>query len=84
MVIHGRDGLDEMTVTDETAVVELRDGKLTKYTLTPEQFSLKRAKREDVVGGTPEENGQITRDILAGKKAPRETLSYLTLVQHCI
>ncbi|MDN6809637.1 anthranilate phosphoribosyltransferase, partial [Lentilactobacillus parabuchneri] len=77
MVIHGRDGLDEMTVADETAVVELRDGQLTKYVLTPEQFGLKRAKPEDLVGGTPEENGQITRDILAGKKGPQRDIVLL-------
>lgn len=77
MVIHGRDGLDEMTAADETAVVELKDGKLTKYTLTPEQFGLKRSKRADLVGGTPEENGQITRDILAGKKGPKRDIVLL-------
>lgn len=77
MVIHGRDGLDEMTTADETAVVELKDGKLTKYTLTPEQFGLKRSKRADLVGGTPEENGQITRDILAGKKGPKRDIVLL-------
>ncbi|EHO49924.1 anthranilate phosphoribosyltransferase [Lentilactobacillus kisonensis] len=77
MVIHGRDGLDEMTVADETAVVELKDGKLTKYILTPEQFGFNRANRDDLVGGTPEENGQITRDILAGKKGPRRDIVLL-------
>lgn len=77
MVIHGRDGLDEMTVADETAVVELRAGKLTQYVLTPEQFSFKRAARQDLVGGTPEENGQITRDILAGKKGAKRDIVLL-------
>lgn len=77
MVIHGRDGLDEMTTADETAVVELRDGHLTKYTLTPEQFGLKRSHRADLVGGTPEDNGQITRNILAGKKGPQRDIVLL-------
>ncbi len=66
MVVHGRDGLDEMTTTDETAVVELQDDHLTKYTVTPEQFGLKRRQRADLVGGTPEANADITRRILAG------------------
>ncbi|KRL66594.1 anthranilate phosphoribosyltransferase [Lentilactobacillus diolivorans DSM 14421] len=77
MVIHGRDGLDEMTTADETAVVELKDGRLTNYTLTPEQFGFTRSQREDLVGGTPEENGQITRDILAGKKGPKRDIVLL-------
>lgn len=77
MVIHGRDGRDEMTTADETAVVELRDGHLTKYTLTPEQFGLKRSQRADLVGGTPEDNGQITRNILAGKKGPQRDIVLL-------
>ncbi len=77
MVIHGCDGLDEMTTTGETDVVELKDGTLTRYTLTPEQFGLKRTKREDLVGGTPEENGQITRDILAGKPGAKREIVLL-------
>ncbi len=74
MVIHGRDGLDEITNAGETAVVELNNGKLTKYVLTPEQFGLKRAQRQDLVGGTPEDNAVITRDILNGKKGPKRDI----------
>ena len=77
MVIHGRDGLDEMTTADETAVVELRDGKLTCYTLTPEQFGFNRSQRDELVGGTPEDNGKITRDILSGKKGPKRDIVLL-------
>ncbi|GAF36157.1 anthranilate phosphoribosyltransferase [Lentilactobacillus farraginis] len=77
MVIHGRDGLDEMTTADETAVVELRDGKLTRYTLTPEQFGFNRSQRDELVGGTPEDNGKITRDILSGKKGPKRDIVLL-------
>lgn len=77
MVIHGRDGLDEMTTADETAVVELRDGKLTRYILTPEQFGFNRSQRDELVGGTPEDNGKITRDILSGKKGPKRDIVLL-------
>lgn len=77
MVVHGRDGLDEMTTVDETIVVELRDGRLTKYTITPEQFGLARSHRADLIGGTPETNAQITRDILAGNPGPHRDIIVL-------
>ena len=77
MVVHGRDGLDEMTTADETAVVELQDDHLTKYTVTPEQFGLKRRQRADLVGGTPEANANITRRILAGDHGPQRDIVLL-------
>ncbi|ARY90776.1 MULTISPECIES: anthranilate phosphoribosyltransferase [Lacticaseibacillus] len=77
MVVHGRDGLDEITTADETIVVELRDGHLTKYTITPEQFGLARSQRADLIGGTPETNAQITRDILAGNPGPHRDIILL-------
>ncbi|MGO3582445.1 MAG: anthranilate phosphoribosyltransferase [Lacticaseibacillus paracasei] len=77
MVVHGRDGLDEMTTADETAVVELQDDHLTKYTVTPEQFGLKRRQRADLVGGTPEANADITRRILAGDHGPQRDIVLL-------
>lgn len=77
MVVHGRDGLDEMTTADETIVVELRDGRLKKYTVTPEQFGLTRSHRADLVGGSPEANAQITRDVLAGNPGPHRDIVLL-------
>ncbi|EPC70321.1 anthranilate phosphoribosyltransferase [Lacticaseibacillus paracasei subsp. paracasei Lpp126] len=77
MVVHGRDGLDELTTADETAVVELQDDHLTKYTVTPEQFGLKRRQRADLVGGTPEANADITRRILAGDHGPQRDIVLL-------
>lgn len=64
----GCDGMDEITVTGPTHCCEIRDGKLRTFDITPEQFGLKTHKLEDIVGGTPEENAQITRDILLGKE----------------
>ncbi|MBO5486702.1 MAG: anthranilate phosphoribosyltransferase [Eubacterium sp.] len=64
----GSDGLDEITVTGPTHCCELRDGKLRSFEIAPEQFGLKTYALEDIVGGTPEENAQIARDILSGKE----------------
>ena len=66
MVIHGGDGLDEATLTAETIVVEIDNGTLRQYSITPEDFGLSRSGRDALMGGTPEENAQITRDILEG------------------
>ena len=77
MVIHGRDGLDEITTANETAVIELQDGQLTQYVLTPEQFGLPRSQSADLVGGTPAENAAITRDILTGKTGPQRDIVLL-------
>jgi anthranilate phosphoribosyltransferase len=71
MVVYGQDGLDEISLSSPTSVCELRDGNFKSYTLEPEQFGFVRCKKEDLMGGTPAENAQITRDILSGKKGPR-------------
>ncbi|WP_367568489.1 anthranilate phosphoribosyltransferase [Lacrimispora sp.] len=67
MVVCGDDGLDEATVTGPTHVCEIRFGELTRYVITPEDLSLKRTSLSDLVGGTPADNAEITRDILYGK-----------------
>ena len=67
MVVCGGDGLDEATVTGPTHVCEIRFGELTAYDITPEQFGLERCRLDDLLGGTPEENAEITRDILSGR-----------------
>ncbi|ANK58810.1 MULTISPECIES: anthranilate phosphoribosyltransferase [Loigolactobacillus] len=71
MVVHGADGLDEVSLTGPTQVCELQQGEFSSYAITPEQFGLKRCQPADLVGGTPADNAQITRDILAGKKGPQ-------------
>lgn len=70
MVVYGQDGLDEISLSAPTTVCELQDGAFSSYILTPEQFGLTRCRKEDLVGGSPAENAQITRDILAGRKGP--------------
>ncbi|KRL97119.1 anthranilate phosphoribosyltransferase [Liquorilactobacillus satsumensis] len=77
MVVHGRDGLDELTTAAETAVVELKEHKLTKYTITPAQFGLKQCSAADLLGGDPNENAQITRAVLQGQKGPKRDVVLL-------
>ncbi len=68
VAVCGEDGLDEITLTGETVVCEIRYGEITRYTITPEQFGLRRCSLDEMIGGNPEENAQITRDILSGKE----------------
>lgn len=68
LVVYGEDKLDEISVSSETFVAELKeDGTITTYEIKPEDFGFKRGTKEDIVGGTPEENAQVTRGILEGK-----------------
>ena len=72
MVVYGRERLDELSTAGETAVCEFNNGEYSSYVLTPEQFGLTRSTKQDLEGGTPEENAAITRDILSGKdKGPK-------------
>lgn len=68
MVVYGQDKLDEISMSAPTTVCEIRDGWFKSYVITPETFGLERCTREDLAGGTPEENAKITRDILGGEK----------------
>ncbi|MDR2568342.1 MAG: anthranilate phosphoribosyltransferase [Mycoplasmataceae bacterium] len=67
IVVHGCDGLDEITICDETIVAEITNNKINKYKISPEQFGLKRYPQADILGGTPEENQQIVLDVLDNK-----------------
>ena len=73
-VVHGCDGLDEITLTGETKVCELVKGEIKEYLLRPESFGLKACKSEDLVGGSPEENAEILKHILSGKKGPQRDI----------
>ena len=68
MVVSGEDNMDEITLTGETTVSEIKDGKVTTYTITPEQFGLKQCEIAKLQGGDGAVNAQITRDILSGKE----------------
>jgi len=67
LVVHGRDGLDEITTTDTTDISEQNNGKLTSYEITPEEFGIKRAKMGDLAGGDASFNAKILMDLLGGK-----------------
>ena len=71
MVVYGQDKIDEISMSAPTTVCEVRDGKYESYVITPEQFGLNRCKKEDLIGGTPQENAKITRRILGGEKGPK-------------
>lgn len=68
MLVHGEDGLDEISISGPTKVCEIRDGKLIKYTIRPSQFGVPEGDLQEIVGGTAKENAQITLDILTGKE----------------
>ena len=66
MVVYGKDKLDEISMSAPTSVCEIRDGWFQSYELTPEQFGYTRCSKEELVGGTPRENAEITKAILTG------------------
>lgn len=71
-VVHGADGLDEISISGETAVAELRDGAVRRYSVTPEDFGLSRAGIETLRGGDAAQNAHIIERILGGHGAPHE------------
>lgn len=71
MVVYGEDGLDEISLSSSTQICEIHDGHYTCYKITPEQFGFERCLKEELVGGTPQENARITLDILKGQKGPK-------------
>ncbi|WP_311408220.1 anthranilate phosphoribosyltransferase [Liquorilactobacillus uvarum] len=77
MIVHGQDGLDEISLAAPTDVVEFQNGHLQKYEITPEQFGLSRCTPEDLLGGSAQRNAEITRNILAGEKGPRRDVVLL-------
>ena len=68
MVVYGQDKLDEISLSAPTTVCEFDDGVYMSYVVTPEEFGLTRCRKEDLLGGTPEENAAITRRILTGEE----------------
>ena len=76
-VVHGTDGLDEITLTGPTRVSELREGQIATGEIAPEDFGMERARPDALKGGTAEENAKILTDILAGEKSPRRDIVLL-------
>src|SRR3954464_9384049 len=77
LVVHGRDGLDEISISGPTKVAEVRDGWMTAYEISPEQFGFTAAPLESISGGDAKANAEIIREILDGKKSPRRDVVLL-------
>lgn len=77
MVVHGEDGLDEISLSAPTFVCEVKDGWVRSYTITPEQFGFERCRKDDLQGGTPKENAEILKAILGGEKGMKRDAAVL-------
>ena len=76
-VVHGEDGLDEITTTTTTQVSELADGEVNTYTLNPTELGIPTAQPSDLKGGTPVENAEMTLSVLSGEKGPKRDIVLL-------
>ena len=74
LIVHGGDGLDELTTTGPSTVVELHDGEVSTWSVDPEELGLPRADREDLVGGDAHLNAELARRILAGEHGPHRDI----------
>ncbi|HKV07336.1 MAG TPA: anthranilate phosphoribosyltransferase [Thermoanaerobaculia bacterium] len=77
LVVHGDDGLDEITTTGVTRVAEVRDGEVRCYTLTPENLGLRRAQLTELAGGGPDENAAAMHRVFAGEEGPLADVTVL-------
>lgn len=77
MVVHGEDGLDEISLSAPTFVCEVKDGWVRSYTITPEQFGFERCKKEYLQGGTPSENAEILKAVINGEKGAKRNAAVL-------
>jgi anthranilate phosphoribosyltransferase len=77
MVIHGRDGLDEISISDETKVSRFRDVKTENFFIAPEDFGIGRREIDSIIGGNKEENASITLAVLRGEKGPKRDIVLL-------
>jgi anthranilate phosphoribosyltransferase len=74
MVVHGDDGLDEITISARTKVAHLKNGVIDHYSLAPEDFGFPRSPLESVRGGSSDENAKVLRQILEGQTGPKRNL----------
>lgn len=77
MVVYGQDGLDEISLSSPTTICEVKNGWVKSYEITPEQFGFTRCVKEDLAGGTAQENAAILRAILQGVKGPKRDAAVL-------
>ncbi|MGB9236459.1 MAG: anthranilate phosphoribosyltransferase [Terriglobales bacterium] len=77
LVVHGSDGLDEITISGPTRIGEVRDGQVHTYEVTPEEFGLERAPLDDISGGDAQLNARLIQEILRGEKSARRDVVLL-------
>ena len=77
VVVHGADGLDEISLSGETYVAEVHEGTVKRYTLTPEDFGMARAPTETLRGGAAQENAKLIREVLEGQPGPRRDITVM-------
>jgi anthranilate phosphoribosyltransferase len=77
LVVHGLDGLDEITITGTTRIAEAREGTVRTYEVEPEEFGMARGTLQEIAGGDAAENAEIIRAILRGEKSPRRDVVLL-------
>jgi anthranilate phosphoribosyltransferase len=77
MVVHGLDGLDEITITGPTRIAEVNNGAVRSYEVTPEEFGMKRSSLEDISGGDAAANAAIIREVLGGQHSPKRDVVLL-------
>ena len=77
LVVHGDDGLDEITISGPTRIGEVRDGRVQTYEVTPEEFGLQRASLDEIAGGDAATNAKLIREVLQGDKSPRRDVVLL-------
>ncbi len=77
MVVHGNDGLDEVSISDATKVSQLKDGDVVNFSIAPEDFGFWRSSVDEIRGGSSEENAAITRAILDGEKGPKRDITLM-------
>jgi anthranilate phosphoribosyltransferase len=77
MVVHGNEGLDEISLCGPTQVAELRAGQVKEYVIEPEQFGFKRCRIEELQGGNAEQSAAIVRGVLQGEKGPARDVALL-------
>ncbi len=73
-VLHGKDGLDEITLTDFTYVSEGKAGRISSYHVSPKDFGLEKVNPKELTGGTPEHNAAIIKDVLKGRRNPKRDI----------
>lgn len=71
MVVYGQDSMDEISLSAPTTVCEFKGDEFKSYVITPEEFGLSRCSKEDLIGGEPQENAEIAKDILSGNEGPK-------------